>query len=178
MEKKLRQSPLVIALYVISALLLVYTCYIIGSTISYVISYYSSYSMAPAAGETIAYVLQAAYQPLVSTILVFAAARILNEVRTLNPAYYATDEEIKAAKEAKKAAKAKKEEKTVEVETEAKTEEKNEAPKEEKKTAKKDEVKVDASMKKDELLAIADKMGIKVSSKATKADIIEAIKAK
>ena len=38
--------------------------------------------------------------------------------------------------------------------------------------------KADASMKKDELLAIADQMGIKVPSKATKADILAAIEAK
>lgn len=35
--------------------------------------------------------------------------------------------------------------------------------------------KADASMKKDELLALAKEMGVKVSSKATKAEIIEAI---
>jgi len=41
-----------------------------------------------------------------------------------------------------------------------------------------EEVKVDASMKKDELLAIAEKMGVEVAAKATKADIIAAIEAK
>ena len=35
-----------------------------------------------------------------------------------------------------------------------------------------------ASMKKDELLAIAEKMGIEVSAKATKADILAAIESK
>ena len=39
-------------------------------------------------------------------------------------------------------------------------------------------VKADASMKKDELLAIAEGMGIEVSAKATKADILAAIEAK
>ncbi|MBQ0017790.1 MAG: 30S ribosomal protein S20 [Clostridiales bacterium] len=39
-------------------------------------------------------------------------------------------------------------------------------------------VKADASMKKDELLAIAEKMGIEVPAKATKADILAAIEAK
>ena len=38
--------------------------------------------------------------------------------------------------------------------------------------------KADASMKKDELLAIAEQMGIKVAAKATKADILAAIEAK
>ena len=38
--------------------------------------------------------------------------------------------------------------------------------------------KVSASMKKDELLAVAKEMGVKVDAKATKADIIAAIEAK
>ena len=40
------------------------------------------------------------------------------------------------------------------------------------------EVKANASMKKDELLAIAKDMGIEVPAKATKADILAAIEAK
>ena len=39
-------------------------------------------------------------------------------------------------------------------------------------------VKANASMKKDELLAIAKEMGIEVAAKATKADILAAIEAK
>lgn len=161
MEKKLRKSTLEIVLYVITILLLVYTCYTVGSTIKYIISYSSSYGITPGVGETVGYVLQSVFEPLVFTILVFASARILNEVRALNPAYYTTDEEIQAAKEVKNAAKANVEEMAVEVETEVK-----------------EEIKVDASMKKDELLAIADMMGIKVPAKATKADIIAAINEK
>lgn len=41
-----------------------------------------------------------------------------------------------------------------------------------------DAPKISASMKKDELLAVAKEMGVKVDSKATKADIIAAIEAK
>ncbi len=41
-----------------------------------------------------------------------------------------------------------------------------------------EEVAVNASMKKDELLAIANERGIEVPAKATKAEIIEAIEAK
>lgn len=61
---------------------------------------------------------------------------------------------------------------------------KNENVKEEpvKKTVKKaepvEEIVVSASMKKDELLAIAKERGIEISSKARKADIIKAIEAK
>ena len=40
------------------------------------------------------------------------------------------------------------------------------------------EVKVNASMKKDELLAAAKELGVKVDAKATKADIIAAIEAR
>ena len=66
----------------------------------------------------------------------------------------------KAAKKADKA------EKPAKAEAPAKKEEKAAAP------------KVSASMKKDELLAVAKEMGVKVDSKATKADIIAAIEAK
>lgn len=120
-EKKLRKSPVVIALYVLAALTLVYSFYLIGSTISYIISYYSSYSMNPEIGETVTYVLQSVYQPLIGAVLLAAAAFTLNEVRALNPAYYATDEEIAAAKAAKKEKKA--EEGKFEVEIEAPAEE-------------------------------------------------------
>ena len=66
----------------------------------------------------------------------------------------------KAAKKADKA------EKPAKAEAPAKKEEKAAAP------------KISASMKKDELLAVAKEMGVKVDSKATKADIIAAIEAK
>ena len=66
----------------------------------------------------------------------------------------------------KTAGKADKAEKPAKAEAPAKKEEKAAAP------------KVSASMKKDELLAVAEEMGVKVDSKATKADIIAAIEAK
>jgi len=100
-EKKLIKSPIVIALYVVAALALIYTFYQIGSTVKYINSYYSSYGMSAGFGETLTYVLQSVFQPLVSTVLVAAAAVILNEVRALNPENYATAEELAAKKEAK-----------------------------------------------------------------------------
>ena len=106
-EKKLRKSPVVIALYVVAALVLIYSVYLVGSTVSYISSYYGQYGATPGFGETVGYVMQSVYQPLVMSILLGAAGYILNEVRALNPAYYATKEEIEAAKAAKKAAKAK-----------------------------------------------------------------------
>ena len=69
------------------------------------------------------------------------------------------------------APKAEKAEKTAD----KKPEKKEAAPKAEKKEA---APKVSASMKKDELLAVAKDMGIKIDSKATKADILAAIEAK
>lgn len=51
---------------------------------------------------------------------------------------------------------------------------KKSAPKTEEKAAD-EEVKANASMKKDELLAIAEAKGIEIDSKATKAEILEAI---
>ena len=50
--------------------------------------------------------------------------------------------------------------------------------KEEVEAAADEPVKANASMKKDELLAIAKEMGIEVAAKATKADILAAIEAK
>ena len=70
--------------------------------------------MTPGAGEVIGYALQTGYQPIVLAVLLAAVAYTLNEVRALNPAYYATKEEIAAAK----AAKVKNAETTVEVTTE------------------------------------------------------------
>ena len=104
-EKTLKKSPVVIVLYVVAALMLIYDFYLIGSTISQITSYYAAYGVAPALGEVLGYIIQTALQPLVMTILLGAAAFILNEVRALNPANYATKEELEAAKAAKQAKK-------------------------------------------------------------------------
>lgn len=107
MEKKLRKSPIEIVLYVLAGLALIYAIYQIGSTVSYVFSYYDQYGMSPEVGETVNYVLQGCFQPFCMAILLFAAGYILSEVRALNPAYYATDEEVAQAKAAKKLAREK-----------------------------------------------------------------------
>lgn len=104
-EKKLRKSPIVIALYVLAVLVLVYAAVLAVGSVKYVVSYYSQYSMSPAFGETVSYVLSSVYQPLIMAVLVAVAGYILNEVRALNPAYYATKEELEAIKAAKQAAK-------------------------------------------------------------------------
>lgn len=172
-EKKLRQSPVVIVLYVFAVLGLAYSCYLIGNTVSYINSYYDSYGMTAETSEIITYVLQTVFQPLMLSVLAFAGAVILNEVRALNPANYASDDEIaqaKAAKAAKKAAKAVTEG-AEEVKADAETVvfgAKEEVA----------EVKANMDMKKSELLAIAKDMGIEVNAKATKAEILAAIESK
>lgn len=108
-EKKLRKSPIVIAMYVIAALVFVYCLYLLRSTLSYISSYYESYNMEVQVGEVVSYILQSVFQPFVSAVLLASAGYILNEVRALNPAYYTTKEEIEAAKAAKAAKKAEKE---------------------------------------------------------------------
>lgn len=123
-EKKLRKSPVTIILFVLAAIMLVYTLYLVGSTIAYIINYYAQYGMSPQIGESVGYVLQAVYQPLSLAALLGAAAFILKEVRALNPANYVTKEELEAAKAAKKAVK--NATKEVEVETAEAKEEANE----------------------------------------------------
>ena len=123
-NKTLRKSPVVIGLYVCAALLLIYAIVQAGGSIKYVVSYYSQYEMTPNFAETAGYVLSSVYQQIVLAVLLAAAGYILNEVRALNPAYYATKEELEAAKAAKKAAKTVKTEDTVEVEEQAEDEEK------------------------------------------------------
>lgn len=184
MEKKLRKSPVVIALYVIAALVLVYACYLAGGTVSQINEYYAAYGMTAKAGEFISYILQSVYMPLIMAVLLFAAGKILNEVRALNPAYYATDDEIAQAKAAKKAAKAaekaaeKAEEKVVEAEEKVDDVIVFSAKEAEEETVAfeaAEEIKADINMKKAELLEIAEKLGVEVSAKATKAEILEAI---
>ena len=107
-EKKLKQSALVVILYLFAALMLVYTIYQIYSTCTAISSYYAQYDAAPKAGEIIGYILQAVVQPLSMSILLFGGGRILSETRALNPNNY---EVVK--KPAPAAAPAKKEEKPV-----------------------------------------------------------------
>lgn len=116
-DKKLKQSPVVIALYVLALLGLAYTFIQIGSTVKYIVSYYSSYGMKPGFSEVLNYVMQAVFQPLSSSILIAAAAYILNAVRALNPSNYISKEELSAIKTTKKVIKesAKKSRKTKEV---------------------------------------------------------------
>ena len=110
MEKKLlKKSKFAVTLYVISGLLTLYTVYMLYSTINYLTNYFSQYgtSFMSNFGTAIGYILTQCLVYLVYAILVFAAAKIYNEVRKANPDNYLSEAESKAilrAKEAKKMA--------------------------------------------------------------------------
>lgn len=104
-EKKYRRSGIAIVCYILSALMLVYTCYLIGNTISTINNYYAQYEMSATFGETFGYIVQSALEPLIHAIVFFMLAYILDTVRKNNPANYLSDAEIEEAKIAKKEAK-------------------------------------------------------------------------
>ena len=104
-KKKFRRSAVAVICYVLAALMLIYTCYQIGSTIHTINEYYAQYGMKATPVEYLTYVGQNAMTPLVNAVILFMLARVLEEVRKNNPANYRSDEEIVEAAEAKKAAK-------------------------------------------------------------------------
>ena len=131
--KKYRRTPISIICYVIAALLLIYTIYVGSTTVATIVDYYSSYDMAPQAGEFLTYLMQNCLMPFVSSILIGMAGFILDAVRKADPANWLTDEELSDAKEAKKAAKleakaAKLEAKAAKAETAKKDEDEDEDP--------------------------------------------------
>ena len=104
-EKKFRGSAVTTICYVLAALLLIYTCYQIGTTIHTINEYYAQYGMTATPVEYITYVSQNALSPLLNAIVLFMLATIHKEVRKNNPANYLSDEDIIEAGENKKAAK-------------------------------------------------------------------------
>ena len=104
-KKKFRRSSATIVCYVLAALMLIYTCYQIGSTINQINQYYAQYGMNATPMEYFTYTLQAALTPLINTVVFFMLAKILDEVRKNNPANYQSDEDIVEAGIAKKEAK-------------------------------------------------------------------------
>lgn len=112
-KKMLKKSKFEIVMYVISGLLCVYTVYMLYSTVTYLVSYFTQYgqSLASNFGTAFGYILTQCLVYLVYAILTFAIARVYREVRKANPENYLTAAESKAiqrAKEAKKLAKAEK----------------------------------------------------------------------
>ena len=96
-EKVYKQSPVAICCYVIAAALLVYACYMAGSTVSQIKQYYSGYGMDPSAKEYFTYVLQAMIDPLIRAVLVFMAGYVLTAVRKLDPNNYGEKKQAKPA---------------------------------------------------------------------------------
>lgn len=103
--KQFRKSPIAIACYVISVLILAYCLYVCANAIGYVNQYFASMGMPAEFGVTLEYIIQSGLSPFVSAVTVFMAGFILEEVRKLNPANWKTEDEIAEEKEAKKMAK-------------------------------------------------------------------------
>ena len=104
-KKKFRRSAATVICYVLAALMLIYTCYQIGSTIHMINEYYAQYGMSATPVEYLTYVAQNALTPLINSIVFFMLAKILDEVRKNNPANYKSDDDIVEAGIAKKEAK-------------------------------------------------------------------------
>ena len=104
-EKKYRRSAVSVICYILAAVLLVYVCYLIGSTVATINEYYAQYGMKAQPSEYVTYISQSALEPLFYTIAVFMFGFILDAVRKNNPANFVSDAEIEDAKAAKKEAK-------------------------------------------------------------------------
>ncbi len=102
--KQFRKSPIAIACYVISVLILAYCLYVCANAIGYVNQYFASMGMPAEFGVTLEYIIQSGLSPFVSAVTVFMAGFILEEVRKLNPSNWRTEDEIAEEKEAKKMA--------------------------------------------------------------------------
>lgn len=99
--KKFRKSPVAICCYVFAAIFAAYLVATEVSTISTIYEYYAPYDMTPTFGEVVSYMIQQGAQPLVAAVLTLMAGLTYEQVRRLNPANWATDDEIAEAKEAK-----------------------------------------------------------------------------
>lgn len=102
--KKFRKSPIAIVCYVFAAIFIAYFASVVVTTITTINEYYAAYGMSASFGEVVAYLFQQGLTPLVAAIVTCVSGIILEEVRKLNPANWATDEEIAEAKEAKRLA--------------------------------------------------------------------------
>ena len=102
--KKFRKSPIAIACYVFAAIFAAYFVATEVNTVSTIYDYYAPYGVSPTFGEVAGYMLQQGIGSLTAAVMTLMAGIILEEVRKLNPCYWATDEELAEAKEARKAA--------------------------------------------------------------------------
>jgi len=102
--KKYRRSWASIVCYALAAAMLIYVCYLIGTTVSAINQYYAQYQMEAKPSEYVTYILQQVLEPLVNTVLFFMLGYILDAIRKTDPANYLTDEELAEAKIARKEA--------------------------------------------------------------------------
>ena len=100
--KKYRRSPFTIVCYIVAAIFAAYFVTITVSTIITIDQYYAAYNMSATFGEVMGYLFQNGIQPLEAMILTFMVGLIYDEVRKQNPAYWASDDEISEAKEARR----------------------------------------------------------------------------
>ena len=104
-EKKYRRSAISVICYILAALMLVYVCYTVGSTVSTINEYYAQYGMSAKPSEYVTYIMQSALDPFIHTVMFFMFGFILDAVRKNNPANYMSDADIEDKKNAKKEAK-------------------------------------------------------------------------
>ena len=102
--KKYIKSKVAVVCYVLSALMLIYTCYQIGSTVATINEYYAQYDMKAAFGEYFMYITQNALSTFISAVTFFMLAYILDTVRRADPANWLSPEEIEERAIAKKQA--------------------------------------------------------------------------
>lgn len=103
--KKYRRNAVAVIVYIFAAIMLLYTCYLAGSTIAQINEYYAQYGMTAKPSEYFTYVGQSALTPLFNTVVLFMLAYILDAVRKTDPKNWMTDAEFEEAKIAKKEAK-------------------------------------------------------------------------
>lgn len=103
-KKIYRKSGISVACYVFAVILLIYTFYTAGNTVSQINGYYAQYGMSAQPMEYVTYIAQNILQPLVYTVTVFMLGYILDAVRKTDPKNYMTEEEYEDAKAAKKEA--------------------------------------------------------------------------
>jgi len=86
-NRKNKKPKIVTLLYVAAIILLIVGCYMIYTSIAYVISYYSGYGMSVSSGmkDMIQYVITNSLSYFIYALLVFAAGRIYLKLNALVP---------------------------------------------------------------------------------------------
>ncbi len=103
-KKIYRKSGVSVACYIFAVILLIYTCYTAGNTVSQINGYYAQYGMSAQPAEYVTYLAQSMLPYLFYTVATFMLGYILDAVRKTDPKNYMTEEEYEDAKAAKKEA--------------------------------------------------------------------------